>query len=503
MKLGGIGIAGATLLGVMGSSGSIAQANSTLRSEFEAASQDHGVPMELLLALGYVNTGWIMPPTSLGEYKPGDIHGTGGYGMMRLSENPESDTLSRASELTGIPQEKLKEDRAANIQGGAAVLSDIQGGSPEDLNAWYDAVSEYGEGGLYANQVYETLEEGASAELESGEEIGFEAQEGAEPQRLYTTEAAEDYPGSTFYGAASGNYGRGRAGHRVDTIVVHVMQGPWSSAINHFRDPNSGVSAHYNIRRSDGFIGQSVREGNTGYHAGHLPTNRRSIGIEHEGYVSDPNNFSDAMYRSSARLTAYLCRKYRIPVSRVRLIEHKEVPGCSGGSGGGFACHTDPGPYWSWGRYINLVRAYMGNSQSQPKTYVQVVDNTTPGRFRASRNWKVSSYSGQRLGANYRYAVPGGKPDPARFRIRCPKKGRYAIFARWPANRGYHPRAIFRIRTARGVVDKVVNQQTNGGRWVRLGVFEMPARDGWFVQVLRKGKGSKYVIADAVRVVGR
>ena len=82
-----------------------------------------------------------------------------------------------------------------------------------------------------------------------------------------------------------------------------------------------------------------------------------SIGIEHEGYVSDPNWLTNTRYRSSARLSAYLCRKYRIPVDRRHIIGHNEVPGCSG-AGGGVGCHTDPGRYWNWAKYMRLVRAY-------------------------------------------------------------------------------------------------------------------------------------------------
>ena len=62
--------------------------------------------------------------------------------------------------------------------------------------------------------------------------------------------------------------------------------------------------------------------------------NERSIGIEHEGFVDRPQDFTDAMYRSSARLTAGICARYGIPVDREHIIGHAEVPGTD---------HTDPG----------------------------------------------------------------------------------------------------------------------------------------------------------------
>ncbi len=77
-----------------------------------------------------------------------------------------------------------------------------------------------------------------------------------------------------------------------------------------------------------------------------------SIGIEHEGYVSDPKWFTDTMYRSSAKLSAYLCQKYSIPIDRYHIIGHNEVPYPN--------THTDPGYYWDWAKYIGYVREYAG-----------------------------------------------------------------------------------------------------------------------------------------------
>lgn len=135
----------------------------------------------------------------------------------------------------------------------------------------------------------------------------------------------------------------------INKVIIHVTQGSWSSALNWFQNPSAGASAHYTVRSSDGRIGQSVSEVNIGWHAGNWSYNVTSVGIEHEGYVSDPKWFTDAMYRSSAKLAAHLCAKYGIPVDRAHIIGHNEVPG---------ADHTDPGRYWNWARYMDLVRYY-------------------------------------------------------------------------------------------------------------------------------------------------
>lgn len=489
---------------VMSIVGSSAEAQQpSVSEEFGVAANEYGVPKELLLAIGYVNSQWETPPPEASAYEPGGPSaGTpetrGAYGIMSLYQNPSKNTLGKAAELTNLSEEELKNERAANIRGGAAVLASLQGAEkPADLNGWYDAVAEYGDGSLYANQVYETLKSGASAKTSAGETVELAPQEGAEPRRLFTAQAAGDYSGATFYGA-SDNYTNASRPPTINKIVIHMTQGSWSSAINWFQNPSANVSAHYTVRSSDGFIGQSVREADIGWHAGNWSYNETSIGIEHEGYVSEARWFTDAMYRSSARLSAYLAKKYRIPIDRAHIIGHNEVPG---------ATHTDPGGYWNWDKYMSYVRSYAGAAAPAPSpgpsgTYMQVVDNSS-SRFRAARAWKSSSYSTQRYGSNYRYTNPMRVERPAGFKLRFPARDKYAIYARWPANAGYTSRATFRIRTASGTVTRVVSQRQSGGRWVRLGTFVMPAGDSYFVQLSSKSLAKGYIIADAVKIARR
>src|SRR3712207_3020849 len=121
------------LFGSVGSARVLAQAppeprtKAPLVAEFREAAEEHGIPVELLMAMGWVNTRWEMPPPEANEYERGDLHGWGSYGIMALVRNPFSDTLGEASRLTGIPEEELKADRGANIRGGAALLASSVG----------------------------------------------------------------------------------------------------------------------------------------------------------------------------------------------------------------------------------------------------------------------------------------------------------------------------------------------------------------------------------------
>jgi hypothetical protein len=198
LKLSGAGLAGVALLGPLGSATALAQtrpeaqSEPSLVAEFRGAAKEHGVPVELLMAMGWVNARWEMPPPDANEYEEGDLHGWGSYGIMALVQNPFSDTLGEASRLTGIPEEELKTNRAANIRGGGALLASAVGAQkPSRLAGFfgavtgrgsasgnnYRAVAGIGSGELYAEQVFDALRRGIPEEkLASGERLSLEAQ---------------------------------------------------------------------------------------------------------------------------------------------------------------------------------------------------------------------------------------------------------------------------------------------------------------------------------------
>src|SRR5918993_698315 len=157
LRLGGAGLAGATLLGTVGGR-VLAQSKSSLKAEFETAARKYKVPVELLLAMGHYNTLWEMPPPSASAYRKGDPEGRGDYGIMQLTQNPSRNTLGRAAKLTGLSEARLKNDRSANVEGGAALLSDLVGKTkPKSLDGWQEALSRYSDADLYASHVYSVL----------------------------------------------------------------------------------------------------------------------------------------------------------------------------------------------------------------------------------------------------------------------------------------------------------------------------------------------------------
>jgi hypothetical protein len=61
---------------------------------------------------------------------------------------------------------------AVNVRGGAALLSGMAGTSkPGSLDGWQEAVAEYGGIDPYAQEVFQTLKDGASATISIGESL--------------------------------------------------------------------------------------------------------------------------------------------------------------------------------------------------------------------------------------------------------------------------------------------------------------------------------------------
>ncbi|MBF5029825.1 MULTISPECIES: glycoside hydrolase domain-containing protein [unclassified Micromonospora] len=135
-----------------------------------------------------------------------------------------------------------------------------------------------------------------------------------------------------------------------------------------------------------------------------------------------------------------------------------------------------------------------------PAPWSVTVDNATSGGFSAGAAWGTSAYSGQRYGADYRFATPVASSDVAWFRASLPATGSYEVSVWYPADPGYNDRTPYLVATTTGNRSVAVDQRTGGGRWVSLGVFTLAAGTGDKVGVSRWSAGAGYVVADAVRI---
>lgn len=181
--------------------------------------------------------------------------------------------------------------------------------------------------------------------------------------------ASTDYPPAIWNPAASCNYSSRTTG--VSHVAVHTTQGSYAGTISWFQNCAASVSAHYVIRSSDGQITQMVRESSKAWHVGN--SNGYTVGIEHEGYVSNPTAwYTTAMYNASAALTRDILASHGL--------SQKVYNGSSGWSAVladstynvkghvNYAnqTHTDPGSGWDWVRYKNAVAGSTSGGGSTP-----------------------------------------------------------------------------------------------------------------------------------------
>ncbi len=179
---------------------------------------------------------------------------------------------------------------------------------------------------------------------------------------IYRNTQNADYPGAIWDPAASCNYSS-RNGTAITHVTLHTVQGTYAGCISWFKNCNAQVSAHYVIRSSDGQITQMVREADKAWHVG--TENPYTIGIEHEGYITNPSWYTLAMYQASAALVRNICQRRSIPTRSTWFGD-----ACSGSTSNCLvkACirikahqqyanqtHTDVGPNWNWNLYYQLI----------------------------------------------------------------------------------------------------------------------------------------------------
>jgi N-acetyl-anhydromuramyl-L-alanine amidase AmpD len=159
--------------------------------------------------------------------------------------------------------------------------------------------------------------------------------------------------------AAQTNYTQAkRAESAIRFIVIHVSEGSFAGTVSWLRDPKAHASANFVVGRQ-GQVQQLVPLHDIAWHAGNWAYNVRSIGIENEGVTDDPAGFTKAQYRSAARLAAVVARRALIPIDRHHIIGHSQVPDPNDPlQGGGIDNHTDPGKYWRWNYFMNLVERF-------------------------------------------------------------------------------------------------------------------------------------------------
>ncbi|MGW6965027.1 N-acetylmuramoyl-L-alanine amidase [Streptomyces zaomyceticus] len=382
---------------------------------FRTAGERHRVPETVLLAVSYLQSRWDdhhgapsvdagfgpmhltdaraalaeAPHHSDGDEDPrGDdsrsplTHREAPDGSDRLPAAPE--TLGRAAVLTGLPADRLRNEPGANIEGGAALLAAHQraAGLPlsTDPAQWYAAVAAYSgateaaAARRFADDVFSLINTGESRRVDDGTVVTLPpASVRPATRQLERLELRATVPGAEcprdlgcewtpapyrMLSEEPGDFGNHDLSDRpynqaIDYIVIHDTEATWDTTLKLVQDPTY-VSWHYSLRSADGHIANHLRAKDVGWHAGNWYVNSKAVGLEHEGFLAQGGQwYTEAMYRTSARLVRHLAEKYRVPLDRAHVIGHDNVPGTVPANVAGM--HQDPGPYWDWDHYFDLL----------------------------------------------------------------------------------------------------------------------------------------------------
>jgi len=206
-------------------------------------------------------------------------------------------------------------------------------------------------------------------------------------------------------------------GHKF--CVVHDMEGYYLTGTSYIRRCDISVSCHYTVNgltdyagdAAPGEISQLVSEAYYAWHA--TCWNRYSLGVEHEGFVSNPAWYTEQMYQASALLYRHFCDKFGIAKDRNHIVGHGEKSNAAWAAwaeanlGIDAHCnsHTDPGPYWNWTHYMALIIGEVNNAavagSSVPPTVVagQAFTATITMNNNGSKPWASGGGTPHNLGS--------------------------------------------------------------------------------------------------------
>ncbi len=382
------------------------QSFSQTSAEFEAYCQQAyttypTIPRGIIEAVSFTQTRMSYLTSSELESCSGLPKSSGFLGMVAKGKAYFKENMKLVSQLSGIPVSQIKHNPAAEINAFAKVvdgyMTELKGTSlPNSLKEIFGRLSYLSDSGrvnAYARdaELYElfrflnkdensvlyhfpnynfdlTALFGAenlavlSAQKVIFSETGIQSNSGQKyvPLQTQSSQKSIEYTPAVWNPAPTCNFSS-RSGTAISAITIHTIQGTYAGAISWSQNCSSSVSYHYVVRSSDGQVTQMVLEANKAWHVG--SENPYTIGYEHEGYVSQAQWYTSALYNASAGITRDICQSgYGINPLRtfsgaattganvlggcIKIKGHQHFPNQT---------HTDPGIYWDWARYYKLV----------------------------------------------------------------------------------------------------------------------------------------------------
>jgi hypothetical protein len=160
---------------------------------------------------------------------------------------------------------------------------------------------------------------------------------------------------------------------------------------------------------------------------------------------------------------------------------------------------TQPFPYDNsiLGVFCEMLVERLGLDAGDPAKIK--IDDGGSG-YSSTGAWSSGSTASEKHGTSYAFATgtnPGS--SSATFALNVPESGHYEICVWYSQGTNRATDAPYTINYAGGSSTMRVNQQSAGGRWIRLGDFDFNAGQGSIVLTNDIANSSQVVIADAVK----
>lgn len=359
------------------------------------------IPKGIIEAVSYTQTRMSYLVDSELESCSGLPKSHGFLGLVAKGKGYFKENMKLVSQLSGVPLSQIRQDPASEINAFAKVVdgyvTELKGNSLQnslkEIFSRLSYLSDSGKVNAYARdaELYELFrflnkDENSlnyhfpnynfdlvslfgaenfavlSAQRVIFSEQGIRSNSGVtyRPLKKGNIQKSTEYGPAIWNPAPTCNFSS-RNGTAISAITIHTIQGTYAGAISWSQNCSSSVSYHYVVRSSDGQVTQMVLEASKAWHVG--SENPYTIGYEHEGYVSQAQWYTTALYNASAGITRDICQSgYGISPLRtfsgaattgtnvlggcIKIKGHQHYPNQT---------HTDPGIYWNWGLYYQLV----------------------------------------------------------------------------------------------------------------------------------------------------
>ena len=349
-----------------------------IEGEFEAAALEFDVPIDVLKAVGYVESQWQMVE---GEVEFDGIEPA--FGAMAL----RGKNLARGADLLQVEVDAVKSTRALNIRAAAAVLrerADKGGIDRADIGAWAPAIADlsgiddqspaaisYIHQNVYAlisnGLVVTDLAGNVISEIKPKTDVVVDYPQQGGP----VLAASPDYAGATWRATANFSARPGGTTGKVRVVIIHTCEGAYAGCWGWLAKKESGVSAHYVVKEDGSEITQLVKEKDKAWHIAAKyknslnggkyaelegsSGNNFTVGIEHAGF-GNQKAWSPNLIDQSAKLVCDITRRNDIPRDKFHIVGHGQLQPYN---------RTDPGPNWPWATYFTKINAACGEAPMQ------------------------------------------------------------------------------------------------------------------------------------------